>query len=221
MTKKSQTVSIRLLRDGKQPADSLRAGVLLTPWDKLEGAQIALDTIGGGAPKWTKFLGLSEAETAKLTNLTAYGLVFIPVGERWFAVSFGLGHVKLDPDAFEQDFGLRVVLNTVDPDKLRSADIRTPDENTTSRRTQTARRSDQTAFSIDIERDIVRGLAGEPKDTGFAARVAGSDGLDRPDQACAGQGDDRPARRCACRGAAWLPDRGDPGHAASCLSRDL
>lgn len=177
MTKKSQTVSIRLLRDGKQPADSVRAGVALTPWDKLEGAQIALDTIGGGAPKWAKFLDLSGAEKAKLTNLTAYGLVFIPADGRWFAVSFGLGHVKLDPDAFEQDFGLRVVLNTVDPDKLRSADIRTPDENTTSRRTQTARRSDQTAFSIDIERDIVRGLAGEPKDTAFASRVAGSDGL--------------------------------------------
>jgi len=177
MTKKSQTVSIRLLRDGKQPADSVRAGVQLAAWDKLEGAQIALDTIGGGAPKWSKFLELSDTEKAKLANLSAYGLVFIPKVGRWFAVSFGLGHVKLDPDAFEQDFGLRVVLNTVDPDKLRSADIRTPDENTTSRRTQTARRSDQTAFSIDIERDIVRGLAGEPKIAAFASRVAGSDGL--------------------------------------------
>ena len=31
MTKKSQTVSIRLLRDGKQPPDSVRSGVVLTP----------------------------------------------------------------------------------------------------------------------------------------------------------------------------------------------
>lgn len=177
MTKKTHTASIRLLRDGKQPADSVRAGVDLSAWGKLEGAQIALDTIGGGAPKWAKFLDLTEAEKTKLNNSTAYGLVFVQASSRWFAVSFGLGHVKLDPDAFEQDFGLRVVLNTVDPDKLRSADIRTPDENTTSRRTQTARRSDQTAFSIDIERDIVRGLAGEPKDATFATRVAGSDGL--------------------------------------------
>lgn len=177
MTKKTQTVSIRLLRVGKQPADSIRDGVELSAWAKLEGAQISLDTIGGGAPKWAKFLDLTAEEKAKLNNSTAYGLVFVQASGRWFAVSFGLGHVKLDPDAFEQDFGLRVVLNTVDPDKLRSADIRTPDENTTSRRTQTARRSDQTAFSIDIERDIVRGLAGEPKNAAFASRVAGSDGL--------------------------------------------
>jgi uncharacterized protein (TIGR04141 family) len=177
MTKKSQTLSIRLLRDGKTPDTSIRDGVTLAAWPTIEGAQIALDTIGGGAPKWSTFLTLSTAEKAHLNNSTAYGLVFVQASNRWFALSFGMGHVKLDPDAFEQDFGLRVVLNTVDPDKLRSADIRTPDENTTSRRTQTARRSDQTAFSIDIERDIVRGLAGEPKDASFAKRVAGSDAL--------------------------------------------
>jgi uncharacterized protein (TIGR04141 family) len=177
MIKKNQTLSIRLLRDSETPETSIRDGVTLTPWSTIEGAQIALGTIGGGAPKWSTFLTLSTAEKAKLNNATAYGLLFVQASNRWFALSFGMGHVKLDPDAFEQDFGLRVVLNTVDPDKLRSADIRTPDENTTSRRTQTARRSDQTAFSIDIERDIVRGLAGEPKDAGFAKRVAGSDAL--------------------------------------------
>lgn len=177
MAKKTQTISIRLLRDGREPLDSVRKGVTLTSWGKLDGALISLGTIGGDAPKWSKFMELTAAEAGALTNLTAFGLVFVPVGGRRFAASFGLGHVKLDPDAFEQDFGLRVVLNTVAPDKLRSADVRTPDENTTSRRTQTARRSDQTAFSIDIERDIVRGLAGEPKDSAFALRVAGSDGL--------------------------------------------
>lgn len=177
MTKKVHTISIRLLRDGKQPNDAIREGVVLSVWDKIEGAQIALDTLNGGTPKWAKFLDLTDEQKDAIYNVTAYGLVFLFASGRWFAISFGLGHVKLDPDAFEQDFGLRIVLNTVAPDKLRSADIRTPDENTTTRRTQTARRSDQTAFGIDIERDIVRGLTGEPKDVTFATRVAGSDGL--------------------------------------------
>lgn len=177
MTKKTQTVSIRLLRSAKQPDGAIREGVVLSAWDKIEGAQIALGTLTGGTPRWAKFLDLTTDEKDEVFNVSAYGLVFLSASGRWFAVSFGLGHVKLDPDTFEQDFGLRVVLNTVAPDKLRSADIRTPDENTTTRRTQTARRSDQTAFSIDIERDIIRGLAGEPKDKTFALRVAGSDGL--------------------------------------------
>ena len=55
--------------------------------------------------------------------------------------------------------------------------MRTPDENTLSRRSQTSRGSDQTAFGINVERDIVRGLAGAPKDKAFASRVAGTDAL--------------------------------------------
>jgi uncharacterized protein (TIGR04141 family) len=173
----TQKLSIRLLRDGLAPADVVRDGVDLTPWDKLEGALIALATLGGGAPKWARFLELSEDEKKKIFNHTAFGLVFVQASGRWFAVSFGMGHVKLDPAAFEQDFGLRVVLNAVDPKQLKSADVRTPDENTLSRRTQTSRGSDQTAFAIDIERDLVRGLAGTPKDAGFGSYVAGTDGL--------------------------------------------
>jgi len=100
-------------------------------------------------------------------------VVFLKAVGRWFAISFGLGHVKLDPACVEHDFGLRVVLNSVDPAKLRSADLRTPDENSLTKRTQTSRRSSQEAFNIDPERDIVRGLAGEPRDKAFGSKVAG------------------------------------------------
>ena len=55
----TQKLSIRLLRDGLAPADAVRDGVDLTPWDKLEGALIALATLGGGSPKWARFLELS------------------------------------------------------------------------------------------------------------------------------------------------------------------
>jgi uncharacterized protein (TIGR04141 family) len=96
---------------------------------------------------------------------------------RWFAVLFGHGHSKLDPVAIEQDFGLRVVLNGVDHKKLRSADLSTPDANTLSRRSQTSRASERSAFEIDPERDIVRGLLGEPKDKAFATKISGGDAL--------------------------------------------
>lgn len=178
MKKNIQTVSIRLLQKNKIVKDAVRDGVVLSPWDKFPHSLIALDTVGGNSPKWTNFLELTEDKKKKLFNRNAYGLVFLKNNDRWFAISFGLGHVKLNYDAFEQDFGLRVVLNTVDPKKLRSADIRTPDENTTSRRMQTARRSDQSVFTINIERDIMRGLSGEPNDAAFARRVSGSDGID-------------------------------------------
>jgi len=174
---KTQKLSIRLLRESVDPAHSVRDGVEVSDWAKIEGAKIVLDTLGGGKPKWAEFLELSDDEERPLRNVMAFGLIFVLASDRWFAVSFGLGHVKLDPASFEQDFGLRVVLNSVDPLQLKSTDVRIPDENTLSRRSQTSRGSDQTAFSIDVERDIVRGLAGRPKSADFASRIAGSDAL--------------------------------------------
>ena len=138
---------------------------------------MALGTLGGDPPKWADFLELTEGQKRELNNRLPYGLVFVRAARRWFAVSFGLMHVKLDPLRFEERFGLRVVLNSVDPEKIRSADLRTPDENTMTRRSQTSRGSRQDAFLIDVERDIVHGLAGIPKDPGFALRVAGADAL--------------------------------------------
>lgn len=174
---KTQALAIRLLRDGRSPDDAVRDGVVLTDWEANPGWKISFGPMGGGPPKWAEFLQLTQAERSALRQNSTFGLVFVPRDQRWFAVSFGLGHVKLDPDACEQDFGLKVVLNAVDPKKLRSADLRTPDVNTVSRRSQTSRRSEQGAFEIDAERDIVRGLMGEPKETEFGSKVSGGDAL--------------------------------------------
>lgn len=172
---KTQKLSIRLLCENITPTEAIRDGVHLESWEKIDQAQIATGTLGGNTPKWASFLEIDGDEN--IYNKSAYSLIFITTQDRWFAISFGLGHAKIDPSAIEQDFGLKVVLNSVDPKQLKSTDIRTPDENTLSRRTQTSRNSDQTAFEIDIERDLIRGLAGTPKDENFGSYVAGADAL--------------------------------------------
>lgn len=177
MKRKVKKLSIRLLRPGVLPEDAVRKGIDLRPSDIPGEARIATGVLGGNTPGWAEFLELRDEERKDLENRLPYGVVFVFARGRWFAVTFGLAHVKLDPGKFEQGFGLRVVLNSVDPEKIRSTDLRTPDENTMSRRSQTSRDSRQEAFSIDIERDIVQGLAGTPKDLGFASRVAGADAL--------------------------------------------
>ena len=173
----TQKLSIRLLREDFEPTQAVKTGVELKPWDRFEDALILLGTVGGYAPKWLGFLDLRSEEAATLRNQTSLGVVFLRAAERWFAVTFGIGHSRLNLDAFVLDFGLRVVLNAVDPMKLKSADIRTPDENTLSRRTQTSRGSEQSAFSFEPERDLVRGLAGKPHSETFGSYVAGTDSL--------------------------------------------
>jgi uncharacterized protein (TIGR04141 family) len=177
MREKTHNLSIRLLRAGKTPETAIRVGVVIKDWSAFNGAKIATGALGGGPPGWTDFLGLTADDKDKLRQTSAFGLAFLLVDNRWFALAFGLGHVKLDPAAVEQDFGLRVVVNAVDHTKLRSADLRTPDANTLSRRSQTSRGSERNAFEIDPERDIVRGLLGEPKDKRFASKISGNDAL--------------------------------------------
>ena len=177
---KTQKLSIRLLKDGLEPEDSLRSGseVKLKDWSRIEGAKISYGNMGGhSAPKWADFLDLGDEEKDELRNRTTYGIVFVPTSNRWFAVSLGMGHVKLDSSKFVQNFGLRTVLNTVNPDQIRSVDIRTPDENTLTRRSQTSRASDQTAFNIDIDCDIVSSLAGFSKSDNLGSSIAGKDAL--------------------------------------------
>lgn len=175
--KNVEKLSIRLLRISETPETALRTGNSLKVWSKLPNSKIVLDSLGGKSPRWTKFLDLSATEKSLLENNTAAAVVFLKASNRWFAVSFGLGHAKIDPDKIEQDFGLLVTLNTVDPENLKSADARTPDENTVTRRSQSSRASNQRIFSIDIERDIIRGVSGRPKDPNFGTHVSGSDAL--------------------------------------------
>ena len=177
---KTQKLSIRLLKEGLEPEDSLRSEskVKLNDWSRIEGAKISLGNMGGhSAPKWADFLDLGDNEKNELRNRTTYGIVFVPTSNRWFAVSFGMGHVKLDPSKYEQNFGLRTVLNTVNPEQIRSVDIRTPDENTLTRRSQTSRASDQTAFNIDSNCDIVYSLAGIPDSDDLGSSIVGKDSL--------------------------------------------
>lgn len=170
-----QKLSIRLLKEGLLPENAIRTEVKLLEYPSIQGSFIAFGHLGENTPKWASFLNLNQE--GNLKNKSTYSLLFIQAENRWFVISFGLGHVKLNLEQCEYNFGLKVVLNTVNPTQLRSTDIRTPDENTLSKRAQTSRGSDQTAFTIDVERDLLRGIAGKPEDKDFASYIAGSDGL--------------------------------------------
>ena len=128
-------------------------------------------------PEWADFLELPEEDKRVLRNRSTYALLFIPIAERWVCITFGMGHVLLESAAFENNFGLRVALNEVDPAELRSIDVRSPDANTRMRRSQTSRGADQSAFGIDMHQDIMRVVAGKAKSKGLATRVAGADSL--------------------------------------------
>ena len=106
---------------------------------------------------------------------SASAVLLFAASERLFAVTFGGGRHLLEPDAFVQDFGLRVVLDTVAPDQLKSVDAKTIDETTVHTRRDVSRDSAFAAFGLDVSRDLLRAVTGSPQDETLAHRLTGAD----------------------------------------------
>lgn len=143
----------------------------------FEGA-LFLRPSRGREPSWVEFVesGLRDSIERCLNSSTS-SVLFVRTGSRWIALTFGHGRYLLRPGSWEPDFGLKVTLNGVDADRLVSVDLRTWEDLTVHTRRQTSRAASLSLFGVDITRDLLRAVTGQPRDPGFARRVSGSDAL--------------------------------------------
>jgi uncharacterized protein (TIGR04141 family) len=131
-------------------------------------------------PWWIGYLApyvRSGDRLRALANTSTASLLLLETNSRFFAFAFGYGRYLLDPDGYEQDFGLKVVLNTVEPDRLTSVDARSFDELTMHTRRDISQGSSFGAFGLDVSRDLVRAVTGPPRDETLGRRATGSDSL--------------------------------------------
>src|SRR5690606_34621386 len=110
-------------------------------------------------PWWKSYFGV----TMPLNQVSKGALIFLPVGDRCFALSFGHVAHNLKDTSYEYDFGLRVTLNSLDPTKLKSTDVLDPGA-ARRQRTQVPVDSDLTYFDFDRDSAILKSLTGKVKD---------------------------------------------------------
>lgn len=128
--------------------------------------------------RWLAFLESGARDDLQnLYNASTSGVLFIRSARRMFAFTFGYGRSLLRPSQIERAFGLRVVLNAVDDEGLRSVDTKTVQEMTVHTRRQTSRASRLAEFGVDKEQDLLGFVAGVPRDEGFARMLSGADAL--------------------------------------------
>ena len=139
---------------------------------------------GGGAPQWVKFLNTAAGPTAKidLQSQSCGAAWFIKVvrpskSVRILVLTFGTGHLALEPECIERSFGLKVVLNTVARSQLRTLDVASLDATVIQRRTQASRDIDINELGMDRYRDLLRLAAGTPSDVALARTLSGRDSL--------------------------------------------
>src|SRR5207247_6303751 len=94
-----------------------------------------------------------------------------------FALTFGHGRHLFKPGAWEENFGLRVTLNSIDPEQILSIDRKTLDTLGRHVREQVGRAASITAFGINIEQELLRAITGTPTTPTLGKRMSGSDAL--------------------------------------------
>ena len=173
------TFTIYLLREAiKRAEDGLVEGAKgheIRDGDSVYGTLFVKQT-PPRPPKWANLFD-PYVERRLLGTVQSSAAVFVvPVDGRLFALTFGQGRFLLNPDAYEERFGLIVTLNSIKSDALRSVEKRALVDDQNSR-IQTSQAAPALSFGVDIERDLVRGIVGRPTDLALGRRLAGADAL--------------------------------------------
>lgn len=178
---RQQKLTVALLKEDMTTNDVLRDPNAVVPHvvpSLAEAPSLFVQSTSPHPPPWQRFL--DQHVDGGLTGLLAASssaVLLIEASARLFAVTFGHGRHLLNGEAFEHDFGLKVVLNTVAPDQLKSIDSKTIDETTMHTRRDVSRDSTLSAFGLDVSRDLLRAVTGTPQDETLGPRLTGSDAL--------------------------------------------
>ncbi|OOO17847.1 sporadically distributed protein, TIGR04141 family [Rhizobium sophoriradicis] len=159
---KTRPFSIYLLKNDYDATNSLREDHDLEEAEATDLPAGAVLYILDAAPKppwWRGYFGVIEPLLQQFKG----ALVFLPVGDRWFALSFGQVFHHLNDSAYEYDFGLRVTLNSVDPNELKSADMVAPGV-ARRKRTQVPVSTELTYLDFDGNSEIIKSLTGRVRE---------------------------------------------------------
>ncbi|WP_275288647.1 TIGR04141 family sporadically distributed protein [Halomonas elongata] len=129
-------------------------------------------------PRWAPLIDtLAGTEVDQLSNRSSSAVFLIRVDRKVLAFTFGYGRFLLNLGCFQQDFGLKTALNTLNHQSLRSVDLHTLEDQPIQKRSQAARGSEASVFGIDIFRDVLRAVTGSPRSGVGFNNISGGDAI--------------------------------------------
>lgn len=151
---------------GKEALQGFRVPVLDKERDSL--------FVKASHPSPPRWLALVEGHVEgdglpPVLGASSSGVLLVPASDRLLAIAFGYGRHLIRQEAVVQDFGLKVVLNSIDPAQIKSVDARTFDELTIHTRRGASRDSSLGAFELDNSRDLLRAVTGRSQPGGLGA----------------------------------------------------
>jgi uncharacterized protein (TIGR04141 family) len=139
---------------------------------------IVVGTNSTQPPQWLEVLQeMTEDPIQDLFNSSTRSVLMVRCEQRIFVFPFGFGRYLINDAAIVKDFGIKVVLNSVLPHKLRSIDTATVNEITIHSRTQTSKTTSVNSFGIDVVKDFLKSVTGEPANKKLGKVVTGKESI--------------------------------------------
>jgi len=180
--KKHHNLSILLLKDDFDNFDHVIKGDSRTRKYIIEDGSQHIGTLYVRSsvpkpPKWSSFFeGAIKIEDIGI-NTTVGAVLFKEIEGKIFAVTFGHGRYLLNPDSWVERFGLKVALNSIGREKIRTIDKTTFDAISRHSKEQASKETDARYFGLDVEQDLLRAVTGVPKNPAIGKRIYGMDSL--------------------------------------------
>ncbi len=144
---------------------------------ELDG-NVYVATSISNSPSWKKSLEIIVNDHINLSDNTSNKAILLTtIDKRILAITFGYGRHLLKMESVERNFGLKVVLNIIDSNKLKSINTFNIEDNFMSTQKQSSYSTDQDEFRLNNLSDILKGITGNPYDVCYGNNVSGKDSI--------------------------------------------
>ena len=130
------------------------------------------------APKWKPYLDSWAKDSIDIAdNASNKAILLVKIQNRIMAIVFGYGRSFLKEENIERNFGLKVALNTINPNKMRSVNAATIEDMVVTTQRQASYSTSQEEFGLNVTNDIMKGITGEPYSEAYGNHISGKDAL--------------------------------------------
>lgn len=171
-------LSVKLGKSNRTITELLKRGHNLegpvTDWGGIAGSELYYGQAYESEPVWKGFIETGAGVTLPgLVNQGAAAVLFIPNGKRYLVYIFGYGFLSVNDGFTEWDFGIKVVLNSISPNGIKSLDSHTISQKAKNKRIQVATQAGIGEFEVDILQDLVSQVSGKAVNQSFAKSLTG------------------------------------------------
>ena len=140
--------------------------------------KIFYPTTQTATPKWKEdIIELADADVEVGDNASNRAVLICNIDESSLAITFGYGRSLLREEDIERNFGLKVALSVIDPQKIKSVNTATFEDMVVTSQFQASEHTSQDEFGLDTISNIFRGVVGIPTDDRYGHTLAGKDML--------------------------------------------